>query len=173
LTPELERLLLQAALSDFLTHEAELLDDRHFDEWLELLADDIRYCMPIPRSVSHERLGDEYTRPGQDAAWFDEGKPELALRVQQIQSGDHWAEEPLSRTTHIVANVRVAGYSDAEATVHSRFIVSWSRLETEVHLIAGKRTDLIRQDASGWKLARRQILIDQGILTTANLTTFF
>ena len=166
-------LILQAELSDLLALEAELLDERRFDEWLDLLADDIQYCMPMARNVRHDSLDQEYTRPGRDASWFDEGKKELALRVQQIQSGDHWAEEPLSRTTHLVANIRIAGHAADEATVHSRFIVYRARLETDIDLIAGKRTDVIRREADGWKIARRRILIDQSTLTARNLTTFF
>jgi len=57
--------------------------------------------------------------------------------------------------------------------VHSRFIVYRARLETDIDLIAGKRTDVIRREAAGWKIARRLILIDQSTLTARNLTTFF
>ncbi|HEX6512357.1 MAG TPA: 3-phenylpropionate/cinnamic acid dioxygenase subunit beta [Chloroflexota bacterium] len=166
-------LRLRAELSDVLTLEAELLDERRFDEWLDLLTDDVQYCMPMARNVSHDSLDQEYTRPGQDAAWFDEGKKELALRVEQIQSGDHWAEEPLSRTTHLVANIRLAEHSDNEAVVHSRFIVYRARLETDVDLIAGKRTDVLRRESGAWKIARRRILVDQSTLTVGSLTIFF
>lgn len=166
-------LLLQAEIADLLTLEAELLDERRFDDWLDLLTEDVRYCMPMVRNVSHGSLDREYTLPGRHATWFDEGKNELRLRVQQIQSGDHWAEEPLSRTTHLVANIRLADRAGDEATVHSRFIVYRARLETDVDLVAGKRTDVLRREAGSWKIAQRRILLDQSTLTAGNLTTFF
>jgi 3-phenylpropionate/cinnamic acid dioxygenase small subunit len=39
----LERLLLEREVEQFLYMEAELLDDRRFSDWIELLADDIHY----------------------------------------------------------------------------------------------------------------------------------
>ena len=47
----LERLLLEREIEQFLYHEAELLDERRFSEWIELIADDIHYHMPIRRNV--------------------------------------------------------------------------------------------------------------------------
>ena len=44
-------LLLQREVEAFYMHEAELLDDRRFDDWLELLAEDITYFMPLRRNV--------------------------------------------------------------------------------------------------------------------------
>ncbi|HLG69538.1 MAG TPA: 3-phenylpropionate/cinnamic acid dioxygenase subunit beta [Chloroflexota bacterium] len=170
--PDLADLLLKAEIEDFLTREAELLDERRFDEWLDLLADDVQYSMPMVRNVKHDALDQEYTRAGRDAMWFDEGKHELALRVEQLQSGDHWAEEPRSRTTHLVAGIRVVERSTEEVTVNSRFLVYRTRLGSEVDLIAGKRTDLLRRQDGSWKIARRHVLIDQSTLTARNLTTF-
>ena len=103
----LDRLLLEAEIERFLSAEAELLDERRFDDWLNLLHDDIHYWMPIARNVRFNQPELEYTREGAEANWFDEGKDTLKKRVLQIQGGDHWAEEPRSRTTHLVANVRM------------------------------------------------------------------
>ena len=58
----LDRLLLAQEIAEFLYREAELLDERRYEEWLALLADDIRYWMPMRRNVKfgeHER---EFTR---------------------------------------------------------------------------------------------------------------
>ena len=38
---------LRCEVEDFYYAEAELLDNRQFREWFTLLADDIRYWMPI------------------------------------------------------------------------------------------------------------------------------
>ena len=47
-----DRLLLTLDVAQFLYAEAELLDERRHDEWLALLAEDIRYWMPMRRNVS-------------------------------------------------------------------------------------------------------------------------
>ncbi|MGH9034150.1 MAG: aromatic-ring-hydroxylating dioxygenase subunit beta, partial [Acidimicrobiia bacterium] len=37
---------LQHEIEQFLYHEANLLDEREFQDWLELFTDDIHYWMP-------------------------------------------------------------------------------------------------------------------------------
>ena len=44
-------MLLKNEVEELLYHEAELLDERRFAEWLHLLTDDIRYWMPMRRNV--------------------------------------------------------------------------------------------------------------------------
>src|SRR3989440_1272953 len=77
------QLLLQQQIEDFLYHEAELLDERHYEEWLALLAEDVRYWMPMRRNVKFGELEREFTREGQDVNWFDEGKETLTRRGAQ------------------------------------------------------------------------------------------
>jgi 3-phenylpropionate/cinnamic acid dioxygenase small subunit len=168
----IETLLLEAEIDRFFAKEAELLDERRFDEWLDLLDDGIRYWMPVARNVHFEQTEREYTTHS-EANWFDEGKDILRKRVQQIQGGDHWAEEPRSRTTHILANIRVERVNGSEVTVKSRFVVYSCRLEHDVDLFVGKRVDVLRRDQGSWKVLARTIYLDQSVLLSRNLTTFF
>src|ERR1700710_1625414 len=101
------RLLLTQEIALFLYAEAELLDERRHDDWLALLAEDIRYWMPMRRNVKYGDTSREFTRETEDISWFDEGKDTLTRRVRQIQTGIHWAEEPQSRITHMISNVQV------------------------------------------------------------------
>jgi 3-phenylpropionate/cinnamic acid dioxygenase small subunit len=169
----LEALLLQAEVERFFSAESELLDERRFDEWLDLLHEDIRYWMPIARNMRYDEPELEYTRAGSEANWFDEGKDILRKRVQQIQGGDHWAEEPRSRTTHLVANIRVESVDGPDITTKSRFIVCSNRLEHDVELFVGKRLDVLRREHGSIKVLRRTIYLDQSVLLSRNLTTFF
>jgi 3-phenylpropionate/cinnamic acid dioxygenase small subunit len=50
-TEQITRLLLRQEIEEFLYHEAELLDERRYEDWLALIADDIRYWMPMRRNV--------------------------------------------------------------------------------------------------------------------------
>jgi 3-phenylpropionate/cinnamic acid dioxygenase small subunit len=169
---QLAALLLQREVEAFYTRECELIDDRRFTEWLTLLADDVRYFMPLVRNVAFDRPDREYTRERADANWFDEGKDELSKRVQQIEGGDHWAEEPRSRTTHAVTNVNIAQVRGAEITVHSRFIVYQNRQDNDVNVFIGKRIDMLRRGAA-LQVAHRTIHLDQNVLLAKGLTTFF
>ena len=174
----LARLLLVQEIADFLYREAELLDERRYQEWLALLADDIRYWMPMRRNV---KLGDdqrEFTRSGSDINWFDEGKETLARRVRQIETGIHWAEEPVSRISHLVTNIQLIEATPsltdaAEALVKCRFLIYRNRVETETDILVGKREDLLRRAGHSWLIARRKIVLDQNVLLSKNLSFFF
>jgi 3-phenylpropionate/cinnamic acid dioxygenase small subunit len=169
----LERMALQYCVERFLNYEAELLDGRYFDAWLDLLAEDIRYWMPLSQNFCFGDWADEHTREGHDLNWFDEGKFELEQRVRQIQTGKHWAEEPVSRTTHVVANVEVEERDEQCVDVHSRFVVYRNRTETEWDLFMGKRKDTLRRVGAHFQIARREIYLDQNVLLAKNLTIFF
>ena len=171
------RLLLTQEIAQFLYTEAEILDERQYDEWLDLLADDIRYWMPIRRNVKYGDTTREFTRETDDINWFDEGKDTLTRRVRQIQTGIHWAEEPRSRITHMVSNVQLlTATSDAvvagEFAVKSRFLIYRNRVETETDVLVGKREDTLRRTGDGWLIARRKIILDQNVLLSKNLTFF-
>ena len=171
-------LLLTHEVAEFLYREAELLDERRYDEWLALLADDLRYWMPMRRNVKYGEEAREFTREGQDIAWFDEGKDTLVRRVKQIQTGIHWAEEPVSRISHLVTNVRLVEATPsvtdaAEVTVKCRFLIYRNRVETETDILVGKREDLLRRDSDDWRIARRKIILDQNVLLSKNLSFFF
>jgi biphenyl 2,3-dioxygenase subunit beta len=43
-----------------------------------------------------------------------------------------------------------------------------------VNLFVGKRDDVLRRDpVTGWKIAKRRILLDQNVLLEKVITTFF
>jgi 3-phenylpropionate/cinnamic acid dioxygenase small subunit len=170
---------LKADMEDFLYTEADLLDNRQFRDWLNLLAEDMTYFMPIRRNVKFgQHAQRENTVQGSGISWFDEDKWTLTKRVDQILTGVHYAEEPLSRVCHMVSNVQVLGATPSleapqEVEVRCRFLVYQNRIEYETYTFVGKRTDLIRKTSDGWKIARREILLDQNVLLAKNLSTFF
>ncbi len=175
---ELAHLLLKQQIEEFLYQEAELLDERRYEDWLELVADDVRYWMPMRRNVKFGELEREFTRAGQDINWFDEGKETLTRRVQQILIGVHWAEEPLSRMCHLVSNIQLLHVQPsvaepAEVTVKCRFLIYPNRVETETDLLVGKREDVLRRVNGQWNISQRKIVLEQNVLLAKNLTFFF
>jgi 3-phenylpropionate/cinnamic acid dioxygenase small subunit len=175
----LEYFALKQEIEDFAYAEADLLDQRMFREWLDLLADDLVYFMPLRRNVKYGRHAEhENTAEGKDISWFEEDKWTLSKRVDQIMTGIHWAEEPLSRVCHLVANVqlleaRPSVSAPREVVARSRFLVYQNRMEYETNLFVGKRTDTLRKVEGQWKLARREIILDQNVLLSKSLTVFF
>jgi 3-phenylpropionate/cinnamic acid dioxygenase small subunit len=170
---------LKQEIEEFLYHEADLLDQRRFQEWLELLAEDIVYFMPMRRNVKFGQHAErENTKLGQGISWFDEDKWTLTKRVEQVLTGVHYAEEPLSRVCHMVSNVRLlevrpSAEAPEEVVVGSRFLVYQNRVEYETYFFVGKRTDTLRRVGDDWRIAKREIILDQNVLLAKNLTVFF
>ena len=174
----IDRLLLKDDIEQFLYEEAEMLDERRFEDWLEVLTDDIRYWMPMRRNVKFGELDREFTREGHDINWFDEGKDTLIRRVNQILTGVHWAEEPLSRVCHSVSNIQILDVTPSlsqptEVSIKCRFLVYRNRVETETDILVGKREETLRNVNGQWKIAQRKIILDQNVLLAKNLTFFF
>lgn len=160
---------LQHEIEQFLYREARLLDERKFNEWLELFTDDIRYWMPVLSTVER---GSREVATGREMAHFDDNRGTLTLRVKRLYTGSAHAEEPQSRTRHFVANVEVVE-DGAELTVHSNFIVYRTRLETDQDWFVGKREDRLRKTDKGWRIAKRLMQLDQTVINAKNLSVFF
>ena len=174
LEQRLERLLLEREIEQFLYHEAELLDERRWSDWIKLVAEDIHYHMPQRRNVKFGEQHRENSDAESEISWFDEGYATLAGRVRQLNTGIHWCEEPFSRIRHIVTNVQLVNIEENEVDVRSRFFVYQNRLRDEVNEFVGKREDKLRRDSeTGWKIAKRTIILDQNVLLAKVFTTFF
>lgn len=167
-----ERMLLTFEVEEFLYREAGLLDERRLDEWLALCTDDIHYWMPIRRTTTAKEIANEFTKPG-GMAFFDDDKNTLGLRVQRLQVGRAWAEDPPSRTRHVVTNVRILGVAGNDITAASNFMLYRTRLNSEEDSWIGRREDVLRREAGALKLARRYIYLDQTVILAQNMSNLF
>jgi len=155
---------------DFLYREADALDERRHDDWLDMLTEDVRYLVPV-RITSAHSLQDSYLA---DMAHFDEDRYSLTKRVQRFGTEHAWAEDPPSRTRRFVTNVRCwEGDASGETLVRCNLLLFRSR--GDVHppdLLSGRRTDLLREIGGELKIARREVLLDESVLRTQNLAVF-
>lgn len=168
---------LMREIEDFLYAEVDLLDERKYDEWLELLTEDLVYWMPMRTNVAYKDRDKDITEED-DLAWMHDDKETIIKRVRQLQTGIHWADEPVSRVSHIITNIRLAdpvtSIGDGErAMTKCRFIVYRNRVEDETDLLIGRREDTLTRINGELKVARRKIILDQSVLLAKNLTMFF
>lgn len=167
-------MLLQHEVADFLYREAELLADRKYEAWLDVLAEDISYRMFVLRNLSGKEQPTEYFDGPLDISWFDEGKETLSKRVQQIRTHQHWAEEPPSRTTRYLTNVRIldSGSDGASTQVRVRcnFMVNRNRNESDDHVLCGHRIDLLARHQDSWQVKERKIYINQSTILMGSLS---
>lgn len=160
------------ALDKFLALEARLLDQEQYQDWLALLAEDIRYVMPVPANTQRRN------RPGRstlDAMYiYNEGHGDLKQRVAREETGMVWLNDPPTRHVRIITNV------EAETTdipdlyrVHSKFMLFRSRRERDLVSHVGWREDMIRATGVGYCIAHRTIHLPERVILDKNLNMFF
>ncbi|MBA2414932.1 MAG: 3-phenylpropionate/cinnamic acid dioxygenase subunit beta [Geodermatophilaceae bacterium] len=158
--------------NQWLVDEAYLLDAQDYEQWLELLTDDIHYVMPVRVTTA---LGSGFdTSPGM--AHFDEDKYSLSRRVARFLTEHAWTEDPPSRLRHHLSNVRTFATDDENhLVVESATLLFRSRGDVrESSLISACREDLLRcaPSGTGWQLARRTIMVDESVMRMQNLAIF-
>lgn len=146
-------------VAEFLYHEAQLLDSRSFDAWLELFAPDATYSVP------QEARADPVHR----VSLLHEDRSRLAERVMRLNSGFAYAQEPASRTVHLVGNVRVAGESQGLLEVSSNLMVTEARRGRQ-SLYAGEVDHRLRPTESGLSIVYKEIRLINSDFPLGNLT---
>jgi len=138
----------------FLLHEARLLDEGKFDEWLALFTPEAWYWVPSEPDQAD---------PAETVSLIYDDRRLLETRVRRLASPRMYSQEPRSRTSRIVSNVSIEDADSKSGTVRSKFMMIEYRREqqrlfggTVLHrlvqnggriLIAWKRVDLVNCDA--------------------------
>jgi 3-phenylpropionate/cinnamic acid dioxygenase small subunit len=133
----------------FLIHEARLLDEAHFDDWLALFTADAWYWVP--------------SQPNQDnphdtiSLMYDDRRL-LETRVRRLASPRIYSQEPRSRTSRIVANVTIeeAAPDGLACTVRSKFQVLEYRREDQ-RLFGGTCLHRLIQTENGIQIAWKRV----------------
>jgi 3-phenylpropionate/cinnamic acid dioxygenase small subunit len=106
--------LSAAAAERFLLHEARLLDEARYDEWLALFTEDAWYWVP--------------THPDQQSPFtavsliYDDRRL-LETRVRRLANPNLHAQQPATRASRIIANVTVEESSDDAVIVRSKLLM--------------------------------------------------
>jgi len=172
-------------VEQFYFREARLLDERKFRQWLGLVTEDIRYTIPArhvplndPDKRGTEALHEvdlELSRFGVDELPFrEEDLLILSVRVDRSFKLNAWAETPAARTRRFITNVEVwAGDVEDEYRAYSNFMLSFSRHGTENFTYTGQRRDRLRADGDAFRIAEREVILEQNVITTPTLGLFF
>lgn len=159
---------LRHEFENVLIDEYWLLDNSQFEDWLDLMAEDIRYWAPVRENLNRD---EEDFYQADLLTHFDEDKATMGLRVARLRTGFAHAEEPPSRLRHFVSNIRILDATDANAVkVASNFMIFRSRPGHEEHLFVGTRRDQWVRQSDDWRLQERLIIFDHDIIE--NITVF-
>lgn len=140
------------AAQAFVHREARLLDERRYDDWLGLWADDrdVLYWVPA---------GDDHAGTEVISYIHDNGR-RLHTRVRQLLTGERYSQVPHSRTVRIVAGVESEPAGPGAVTVHAAFALHEFRLD-RTHVWAGRlEFDLVHPPgAGGLRMSRKKVLL--------------
>lgn len=173
------------AIEQLLYREVRLLDEGRFREWLDLFADDARYWIPVStnRYAANQRSSMPVNAAAADRsdtadesemAVLDDNKETLCDRVARLETGLAWAEDPRSRTCHIVTNVEVEpGDAEHEVRVYAKIVTYRARLQSEEDVFVGRREDVLRRIKGEWKISRRKIILLKNVVTARNMSHLF
>jgi len=155
------------AIQRFLHHEAALLDRREFTPWLDLLADDIAYCVSV--QVAHQAEDGP-----QHYAIIDEDADSLTLRVRQLADPKLTrAENPPSLTRRFISNLEATHAAPPDSyTVVTNLLVHRARARAqETGQYIGTRHDILRHAGGVLLLARRDVYLDHTLLHDGSMST--
>jgi len=152
-------LQLRAAVEDFLYAEALMLDEKRYADWVELFSEDAIYWVPANNFDND---------PSQHVSLIYDNHSRLKERLARMQHPYFWSQDPPSRTSRLIGNIRVLETDGEEVLVESRFQMMEIRRQTRHfagtchHRLVGAEND--------WKIRSKTVYLISNNETQANLT---
>jgi hypothetical protein len=171
---------ITARCSRHLHHEALILDEGRWQEWLTNVSRDIDYRVAAENLRWEDGVGRWSTGP----EIVRDDYLTLETRVRRIETKTAWAENPRTRTRRIVGNILVED-SDAESAAaggHDNSREGFVTIQSSVMLVryTSDRQELLtcnRRDVFAWgadgtslQLVARSAIVDGEPLAIRNLS---
>lgn len=147
--PAADRPPQHAELRRFLLREARYLDEKRWDAWLALYADDGDYWAP---------LSPQQPDPLNHASLFYEDRLLMRLRIRRFAHPHAFSQQPPSRTVHLVSNVMLDGFDPktGACTVNSRFLMLDYRRE-HCLVFGGAYTHSLVRVGGDFRIRRKRV----------------
>ena len=138
---------LHHEVEQFLYRQAELLDTKQWQAWIDLFADDGVYWMPADPAHKH---------------WdgvpsiFAEDRNLMAVRMKRVLHPDAWSQRPLWETNHVVSNVKIEKGRNGTLISRSRFHMLELRRD-DVRHFAGAYRHHLKKTAEGYRIKLQRV----------------
>jgi len=138
---------LQHEVEQFLYAQANLLDGKRWQDYIDLFTEDGVYWMPAsPEHTTWEGV----------PSIFAEDRSLMAVRMKRVLHPDAWSQRPLWETSHIVGNVVIESANAHEVVVRSRFHMMELRRD-DVRHFAGSYLHRLRSTSQGWRIVLQRV----------------
>lgn len=161
-------------ISQFLLYETSLLDARRLTDWLDVVAPDFRYRIPVPVTKDNPELAPyatnaflvEETRESIETLWVKRYEPEFFEYA--------WGENPPQRIRRFVTNTVIRPAEEPGTYLaNSNVMLSFARQADPVVLVTADRVDTIREEPEGLRLAGRTVLLDETVVKLTHMRVIF
>ena len=139
---------VQREVEQFLYAQAELLDGKHWQAWIDLFAPDGVYWMPVTR---------EQTEWEGSPSIFAEDKLMMEIRQGRVSHPNAWSQAPMWETNHLVSHVMLESVSGTEIRVRSRFHMMELRRDTIRHFGGSYQHTLVRNAADALRIQLQRV----------------
>ena len=145
----------------FVRHEARLIDEQRWDEWLALFAEDGHYWVP---------LSPGQTDPLGHNSLAYEDHLLLRLRIERLKEGP-FSQHPRSRCQHVLQQPEPEGVQDGLHVVRTAFMYVEVRAdEQQVH--AGTVIHHLREEGEGLRLVLKRVNLLSSEMALPSLQLF-
>ena len=141
---------LRDQVEAFLYLEARLADESRYDEWLELVADEMHYWVPVGRA--------DYD-PSQRISYINDNRNRLETRIRQLQTGVRYAQSPPSPMRRVISNVEFLEVDEPHVAVGSNFVLYEHSVQASMELRtwAGRATHRLSRHGDGWRMTAKTV----------------
>ncbi|GAB3765811.1 hypothetical protein GCM10028796_23890 [Ramlibacter monticola] len=139
---------LQREVEQFLYRQAELLDGKHWQAWIDLFDAAGVYWMPITPEQS-----DWEGSP----SIFAEDRQMMEIRRGRVTHPNAWSQAPQWATSHLVSHVVIEAGDGQQLQVRSRFHMMELRRDQVRHFGGSYRHTLVRDDAGQLRIRLQRV----------------
>ena len=138
----------QLAVERFLYRQAEVLDEKRWEEWLALFTEDGHYWMPVS--------DDQEDGEGVPNIFW-ENTNMMKMRIRRNNHPQAHSQAPQNRLCHVVSNVIVESEDPSgDVVVRSRFHCA-EYLRYDVRSFTGKYRHYLKKTADGYRIALQRV----------------
>ena len=140
---------MQADIEKFLYREARFLDERRFEDWMNLFAEDGYYWVPATPDED-----DPYSAV---SIFFDD-REVMKTRLSRLNHSKIHSQKPASRTCHYLSNIEIDNdhHVDGEILVRSNLLMLEYRLDKQSSY-GGRCRHLLRARGDGFEIALKRV----------------
>jgi benzoate/toluate 1,2-dioxygenase beta subunit len=133
----------------FLIHEAALLDQRRFRDWMALFAEDGTYWVPA---------APDQDNPFDQASLFYDDRELMRTRIERLEHPRIHVQTPPSRTAHLVGNTIIEDVDEkkGEYLVGSTFIMVEYRNDRQ-RVFAGRQHHRLRREHGNFRIVQKRV----------------